>query len=140
MSLRHHVRFLICLLFTAPCLRAQAPAPVQPKPQAPNLTAPLMPLSIQRGASVELVVIGANLADPLGVWTSDSRIKATIPTDANNGKDNARLRVRLEVPREVPMGFHSLRLATSRGMSNFRLFCVDDLPAVTQQETNRNKA
>ena len=52
MSLRHHVRFLVCLLLTTPCLRAQTPAPVQPKPQAPNLTAPLTPLSIQRGASV----------------------------------------------------------------------------------------
>jgi hypothetical protein len=117
-----------------------AQAPVQPKPQAPSLTAPIAPLAVQRGSTVELTLTGTNLSDPLGVWTSVAGAKATIPTDANNGKDNAKLLVRLEVPREAPMGFHALRLATSRGMSNFRLFCVDDLPTVQQQEVSRNRA
>jgi hypothetical protein len=140
MSVRHSP---LVALFCIPCLVCQAwgqAPPIQPKAQAPNLTAPISPLSVQRGNSVELTLTGANLADPLGVWTSLSGAKTAIPTDANNGKDNAKLRVRLEVPRDAPMGFHSLRLATARGMSNFRLFCVDDLPAVAQAESSRNKA
>jgi hypothetical protein len=89
---------------------------------------------------VELTLAGTNLSDPLAVWTTVPDAKVTIPSDANNGKDNAKLRVRIEVPREAPIGFHALRLSTGRGMSNFRLFCVDDLPAVAQQDSSRTRA
>jgi hypothetical protein len=132
--------FAIAAIAIASILQAQAPAPIVPKPQAPSLIAPIAPLSIQRGSSTELILSGTNLSDPLGVWTSIPGAKVTIPADANNGKDNTKLRVQLDVPRQVPIGFHSLRLATSRGMSNFRLFCVDDLPAVAQQDTSRVRA
>src|SRR5262249_55209137 len=76
-----------------------------------------------------------NLAEPTGLWTSFPA-KVTIPTEANNGKDNAKLRVGLEVPADAPLGFHSLRLATTRGMSNLRPFCIDDLPQVMEGATN----
>jgi hypothetical protein len=128
---------VIALSVTAGRLSAQAPAPIVPKPQAPNLNVPITPLSVQRGFATELTLAGNNLSDPLAVWTSIPGANATIPTDAGNGKDNAKLRVRLEVPREATIGFHWLRLATSRGISNFRLFCVDDLPAVAQQDSSR---
>jgi hypothetical protein len=132
--------FVAALLAVAVRVSAQAPAPIVPKPQAPNLNVPITPLSVQRGSSTELILAGTNLSDPLSVWTSIPGAKATIPTDAGNGKDNAKLRVRLDVPREAGIGFHSLRLATSRGISNFRLFCVDDLPAVAQQDSSRVRA
>jgi hypothetical protein len=121
--------------------QGQPPPPqLPPKPQAPNITLPVAPLGVQRGTAIELTLAGANLAEPIALWTSIPGAKATFPTDANNGKDNAKLRVKLEVPKDATMGYHSIRLATSRGMSNFRLFCVDDLPQVLQQETNRDKA
>ena len=44
--------------------------------------------------------------------------------------------VRLEVPKDAPLGFHSLRMATRRGMSNLRLFCIDDLPQVIEGTAN----
>jgi hypothetical protein len=103
------------------------PAPA-PNPQAPVLKAPA-PLGVQRGTTLDLTLTGTNLSEPTGLWTSFPA-KVTIPTEGNNGKDNTKLLVRLEVPKDAPMGFHSLALATSRGMSNFRLFCVDDLPQV----------
>ena len=127
------------LLLAPPLLLAQS-RPIVPKPQAPNLTAPVSPLSIQRGSSVELTLTGTNLSDPLAVWTSVPGARVMIPSDANNGKDNAKLRIRMEVPREAPIGFHALRLSTGNGMSNFRLFCVDDLPAVAQQDSSRLRA
>ena len=104
------------------------PPPLAPNPQAPLLKAPV-PLGMQRGTTLDLTLTGTNLAEPTGLWTSFPA-KVTIPTDGNNGKDNAKLLVRLEVPKDAPMGFHTLALATARGMSNFRLFCIDDLPEV----------
>jgi hypothetical protein len=114
------------------------PPPPAPNPQAPTLT-PVAPLGIQRGTKLELTLTGTNLADPTGVWTS-FQAKVTIPTDMNNGKDNAKLRVVLEVPADAPLGFHTIRLATTRGMSNFRLFCVDDLPQVLEAGPNTARA
>ena len=37
------------------------------------------------------------------------------------------------------MGFHALRLATAQGLSNLRLFCVDDLPQVMQKPDNHTR-
>jgi hypothetical protein len=112
---------------------AQRPAPAV-NPQAPVLN-PAVPLGMQRGTTLDLTLTGNNLAEPTGLWTSFPA-KAAIPTEGNNGKDNGKLLVRLEVPKDAPLGFHSLRLATRRGMSNLRLFCIDDLPQVIEAATN----
>lgn len=128
---------LVILLTTM----ADSPAQKAPAPAA-NLAPTLamsVPLGIQRGTALELTLTGTNLADPTGLWTSFPA-KATFPTDANNGKDPAKLRVRLDVPKDAPLGFHSIRLATAHGISSFRLFCIDDLPQVLAVSTNRNKA
>jgi hypothetical protein len=114
-----------------------SPAQVPSNPLAPNLAMPA-PMGMQRGTSLELILTGTNLADPTALWTSFPA-KVTIPTDNNNGKDNAKLRVRLEVAQGAPLGFHALRLATRHGMSNLRLFCVDDLPQVMKVDSNRSK-
>lgn len=130
---------ILCLMGVVSTGWAQAPAPVPPNPQAPtiNMTGPM---GMQRGTTMELTLTGANLAAPTGFWTSIPGAKATIPTDANNGKDAGKLRVRLEVPKDAPLGFHTIRLATHRGLSNLRIFCVDDLAQITEVDTNRSKA
>jgi hypothetical protein len=114
------------------------PPPVLPNPTAPVLAMPV-PLGIQRGTSLDLVLTGTNLSDPTTVLTSFPAT-VTIPTENNNGKDAAKLLVKLAVPKDAPLGFHSLRLATTRGVSNLRLFCIDDLPQVMEVDTNRTKA
>ncbi len=129
------------LTFAALCCCTAAFAqqkPPAPNPQAPTIK-PLAPCGMQRGTTLELTLTGANLAEPTGLWTSFPA-KVTIPTDANNGKDNGKLRVRLEVPKEAPLGFHALRLATRRGMSNLRVFCIDDLPQVAEVAANNNRS
>jgi hypothetical protein len=138
------VRYLIGRLF--PTLAAIAvfpiasPAqplpPVLPNPLAPNLAMPV-PLGVQRGTKLDLVLTGTNLAGPTQFWTSFPA-KVTIPTDHNNGKDNTKLRVRLDVLKDAPLGYHTIRLATTRGLSNLRLFCVDDLPQVLEVNTNHS--
>jgi hypothetical protein len=129
---------MLALLAASVPGRAQPVPPTAPNPQAPVLNMPV-PLGMQRGTSMELTLTGANLAEPTGLWTSFPAA-ITIPTDKNNGKDAGKLRVHLEVPKDAPLGFHSLRLATSHGMSNFRLFCIDDLPQLTEVDTNRSKS
>jgi hypothetical protein len=98
-----------------------------------------VPLGIQRGTSLDLTLTGANLADPTALWTTLPG-KATIPKEGNNGKDPARLLVRLEVPADAPLGLYALRLATLRGLSNLRLFCIDDLPQIPEVATNHSLA
>jgi hypothetical protein len=134
-------RSLALLALAALCCCTTAFAqqkPPAPNPQAPTLK-PVAPCGMQRGTTLELTLTGTNLAEPTGLWTSFPA-KVTIPTDANNGKDNAKLRVRLEVPKEAPLGFHALRLATRRGVSNLRVFCIDDLPQVPEVAANNNRS
>src|SRR5687768_17375872 len=128
LSVRH---FLLPLLVVAPFALTldETPIAAQPKappivvaPQAPTLNIP-SPSGVQRGAALELTLTGTNLADPAGVWTSFPA-KVTIPTDMNNGKDAAKLRVKLEVPADAPLGFHNIRVATKQGISNARIICV----------------
>jgi hypothetical protein len=130
---------IVIALFALPFLLVPAPTLAQPpakaNPQAPTL-APVVPLGMQRGTTLELTLTGTNLADPTGLWTSFPA-KVTIPTDAKNGTLPTSLRVKLEVAKDAPLGFHSIRLATKRGMSNLRLFCNDDLPQVMKAANNR---
>ncbi len=111
--------------------------PPPPNPNAPNLNM-LQPLGIQRGSTLDLVLSGGNLANPTGFWASFPG-KITIPTEDKNGTEAAKLKVRLEVPADAPLGLHVCRLANKLGVSNLRLFCVDDLPTVVEAPTNRNK-
>ncbi len=142
MQLSHPHRFLFgvvstALLTWAVPVQAQAPA-APPNPAAPTLK-PVAPYGVQRGTTIDLTLTGTNLTEPTGLWT-EFPAKVVIPTDNNNGKDATKLRVRLEAPKDAPMGLYGMRVATARGMSNLRLFCVDDLPQVMQAENNRTRS
>ncbi len=122
----------ICGMFGgSPALKAQPPA------AAPVLSG-LSQGGAQPGKAISLTLSGTNLDEPQGVWTSfPARI--VIPLEGTNGRDKTRLRVQLEIPRDAPMGYHSLRLGTERGVSNFRLFCLDDLPEVVEAGNNNSR-
>ncbi len=125
------------LLLGALLLGLGSPASAQPPtvdPAAPVLNQPF-PMGMQRGTALDLTLTGSNLNDPVQVLTSFPA-SVTIPTENNNGKDAGRLLVRLEVPKDAPLGWHTLRLATIHGVSNFRLFCIDDLPQITEENNN----
>ena len=110
-------------------------APVAVDPQSPTLNA-AFPLGAQRGQTIELNLTGTNLADPTALWTSFPA-KVTIPTDANNGKDAAKLKIKLEIPADAPIGFHAIRLATKQGISNLRMFSIDEIPQTDEVADNR---
>ncbi len=127
---------LLLALLTPTALLAQQPLPLgKPNPQAPTLN-PITPTGMQRGTSLDLTLTGSNLTEATGVWTSFPA-KVTLPDPANTKSPNA-LRVKLDVPADAPLGFHTLRVATKRGMSNARLFCVDDLPQVMEAASNHD--
>ncbi len=130
--------FIIALAESGPAHAQKQPPAAQPKPNAPLLKS-VAPYGMQRGTTLDLTITGTNLNEPIGVSTSFPA-KVTIPTEGNNGKDATKLVVKIEVPKDAPMGLHTLRLATARGMSNVRLFCIDDLPQVLSNNSNRTKA
>ncbi|MDB5310088.1 MAG: hypothetical protein JWO38_4290 [Gemmataceae bacterium] len=111
------------------------PLVVPPSPQAPVLTSAAN-LGAKPGATVELALPGTNLADPTAVLLSCPG-KVTVVEDKK--PDPAKLKVKVELPADVPVGLHTLRVATRAGVSNFRPFVVDDLPDVPETETNRTK-
>jgi hypothetical protein len=132
--------FLALVLFWSSSARSwgqKPPPPIPPNPQAPVLNMPF-PMGMQRGAALELTLTGTNLAGPTGVLAGFPA-KITIPTDNKNGLDNTKLRVRLEVPADAPLGYHAIRLASTRGISNLRLFCIDDLPQVLETPASHLK-
>jgi hypothetical protein len=110
---------------------------VAPAPQAPTLAAAAA-LGAKAGESVELTLTGTNLNDPVGVLLSCPG-KVTVPTDNKNGTDAGKLRVRVELPADCPIGLHTIRVATKQGVSSFRPFVVDELAAVPEADTNRSK-
>lgn len=130
----------LSLLFLAcsavPCSWSQV-KPTPPNPQAPVLNPPNI-TGGQRGAKIELLLTGTNLAGPTTLLTSFPA-KVTIPKEDKNGEDNAKLKVILEIPADAPIGPHQLRLATTRGISNLRIFSVDELNQVLETDKNQEK-
>src|SRR5437588_9178955 len=101
---------ILALALFAPPSAAQAP------PAPPHLNPPV-PLGVRRGSALDLTLTGTGLADPVAVWTSFPA-KAEFPIQAGAGKDSTKIRVRLEVPADAPLGLHRLRLVTAHGVSN----------------------
>src|SRR5262249_39679911 len=98
----YRVLLLACCTALLPASQAPAQPPtLAPNPQAPNLAMPF-PMGAKRGGPIELALTGTNLADPTAFWTSFPA-KVTIPTDNNNGKDHAKLRVLLDIPAAAPL-------------------------------------
>jgi hypothetical protein len=126
-----------CISQNAPAQQPKAVSPIVVPPQAPTINVPV-PMGIQRGTSLEVTLTGANLTEPVSVWTNFPA-KTSIPTDNNNGKDAGKLRVKFDVAADCPVGLYTIRVSTVHGVSNSRTFCVDDLPAVSEVETNHKK-
>jgi hypothetical protein len=114
------------------------PKPPATNPQAPTIN-PLTPAAVQRGVPLELLVTGANLANPTGVSLSVPA-KISISKEDKNGQDATKFKVRIDVPADTPVGAYAFRIGTPRGVSNLRVLCVDDLPQLTASGSNRNKA
>ncbi|HEX3724626.1 MAG TPA: LamG-like jellyroll fold domain-containing protein, partial [Pirellulales bacterium] len=107
--------------------------------QPPSLSH-LVPAAIQRGKSVDVVLHGANLAAPLGIWTNFSAATELTPGVDKNGTTPASVSYRMTTAADVPLGVAAIRLRTGLGVSNVRLVLVDDLAGVAKTGGNKNPA
>jgi len=104
--------------------------------QAPSITF-LSPTGGQRGGTVDVTLNGAGLVGATAVPT-DLPITATIPADIpNNGKEAGKVVVRMQIPADATVGIGGLRVVTPKGISNLRLFMIDDLQPVAENGTNK---
>lgn len=92
----------------------------------------LSPPSLSRGKTGRITLVGSELGGATGLWTSltAKEVEATLVEPSRD--DRASFEV--SVSPDAPLGLYGLRLATRSGLSNVKLFLIDDLPAVAEQE------
>ncbi|HEX4591861.1 MAG TPA: PPC domain-containing protein, partial [Gemmataceae bacterium] len=98
-----------------------------------------MPPGCQRGTTANVTLAGTGLGDPLAVWLGAAATVTPSPSDTTV-KDSTKIRARVAVPPNAPLGMHRIRLATADGLSNFRPFCIDGLPEVAETDQNHSPA
>ena len=137
LSVQRSAWFLTLAVVTGFAIQAGAQPPPA-NPSAPQIDIPI-PLGARRGATIDLALTGKNLADPIGLGLSFAANSMFLPAKPG-APAGAALQVRLEIPTDAPLGLQSLRLATKRGISNVRFFCIDDLPEIAKQAGNSTTA
>lgn len=110
----------------------------QPSSSPPSLD-PLVTPGCHRGTITEVTLTGTGLSDPLAGWLGAAGSVTLLPS-VTTGKDSTKIRARIEVPATAAPGLYRLRLAAGGGLTNFRPFCVDGLPEVTQAKDNHGPA
>lgn len=95
-----------------------------------------VPSAVRPGEVTEVAFLGTQLAGGVGVWTSFPAQAELDPSDPENGKRGDRIKYRVAVPAETPVGVAGIRIATTGGISNLRLVMVDDLASVEESGQN----
>jgi len=90
------------------------------------------PPAARQGATADVTITGTELDGAAEVFFEDGRISAASPA-AENDKT---LTVRLTVPPDCPLGAHRLRVRTSDGLSQLRMFHVHGSEQVGEREPN----
>ena len=122
---------MCCLVAAASVAEAQT---------APPTIASTSPQAALPGQTIDVKIRGANLAGPTQLWTSFA-VEAVLPAEiAGNGTNAAEITYRLKVPADAPLGVHGMRVATAAGISNLKLFALDDLPSVVQVKPSNTVA
>jgi hypothetical protein len=101
---------------------------------APQISA-INPIGARRGSTIDLILTGKNLADPVQLALSFAAEAKFLPPKTPAAASTS-LTIKLEIPGDAPLGMQSLRLATKRGISNVRFLCIDDLPEVAKVAGN----
>jgi hypothetical protein len=128
--MRSFLRLALCgasvsLIFAVSADRALSQAAI------PSI-ASTAPQGAAPGQTIDVKVRGGNLASPTQFWSSFPA-EAVLPADiAGNGTNAGEITYRLKLPADAPLGVHGIRVATAQGISNLKLFVLDDLPTVAQ--------
>jgi len=102
--------------------------------QAPQITN-ISPGAVVPGQVSTVTVQGTGLDGVTGLWSTIPGTSALAPGEMN-GKEAAQVAFALTVPADAPIGIHAVRVFSGRGVSNLKLFCVDDLPTVAEAAGN----
>jgi hypothetical protein len=98
------------------------------------------PQAAPPGQTVDVKIRGGNLASPTQLWTSFPAEVVLPPEIAGNGTNAGEITYRVKLPSDAPLGIHALRLVTAQGISNLKLFAIDDLPSVVQTRPSQTVA
>ena len=103
----------------------------------------------QKGTTVEVEFTGRNLDQPREVLFYEpgitvESIKAVESIVGANGKavpvdPGTRVRARLKLAEDCPLGLHGLRLRTRDGLSEYHRFSVGPFPIVEENEVNTKR-
>lgn len=102
---------------------------------APAVTT-TVPQAVVPGQQIDIKLRGSDLAGASGLWTQFGAAAQLSPDIKDNGKNAAEVTWRLNVPADVPVGIHGLRVAGPNGVSALKLIMVDDLPTVAAAAGN----
>lgn len=116
-------------------LAAQPPSPSIPG--VPKLQS-VEPTGIARGATLEVKLAGSNLSHPIALGHSFPA-RATTATEEAPGKDSTKSAWKLEIGENAAIGMYRLRMLTSQGLSNAKVFCVDSLTPIVSSGVGRAK-
>lgn len=100
---------------------------------APSLS-DIYPRGASRGGVVEVDFVGGNLADACDLMFHDTGISVAEMGAAEAGK----VRVKLNIAPDCPLGTHAIRVRTKTGLTNLKLFSVGALKEVDENEANNN--
>src|SRR5579863_10147559 len=97
----------------------------------------LSPPSLSRGKTNRVTLVGTELNGATGLWTSLSSkaVEATLVEPSGDHQAVFDVKVRPD----APLGLYGLRMASGSGLSNPKLFLIDDLPTVAERESNPGK-
>lgn len=94
------------------------------------------PQAVFPGQQIDVKLRGSDLADASRLWTQFGAAAQLSPDVKDNGKNAAEVTWRLDVPADVPVGIHGLRVAGPNGVSSIKLIMVDDLPSIAAAAGN----
>jgi hypothetical protein len=94
----------------------------------------LSPPTLSRGKTIRVTLVGSELRGATGLWTSlpAKTIEAALVEPSRD--DRAVFDVKVHP--DSPLGIYGLRLATASGLSNVKLFLIDNLPTIEERESN----
>jgi hypothetical protein len=98
----------------------------------------LSPPVLVRGKTSRVTIVGSELAGATALWTSLDA-KDVIAILVEPSRENQAL-FEVKVGPDTPLGVYGLRVASSRGLSNVKLFLIDDLPIVPERESRPQSA
>lgn len=90
----------------------------------------------RQGSETEIVLSGRSLGDVRELFFESGAIRVTEVANL----DGNRVRARIVIPSDCPLGNHRLRLRTATGLSDLRLFRVGALEHVAEREPNGDVA